>query len=390
MLSKQQDIIAPKIIHRKDHSISRKNIDLYALKTMYRLKKFGFDAYLVGGAVRDLLLGLTPKDYDIVTNATPHEIKKIFSNSFIIGKRFKLVHVIYKRHIIEVITFRKEPNIISDNGVITFDNNFGDINEDSIRRDITINALYYNIKDFSIVDYSDGFKDIKKNIIKIIGAPTLRFQEDPLRILRVIRFAAKLNWSIDKETKKAIKQKKELLIHIKAPRLYEEFKKIFSKGTAYNSYLLLKKHQTFEYLFEKSNLFDLKLIKHGLKLSDSRFKEDKTVNIIFIIAIFLWGIVEKHIQTNKINPENTEKLKREIDKIIAEQRKILPISNNETILLKKLLVIQFKFNIQTSKNLKYILNHKYFHMCYELFNLRYCSGGVKRKLYKYWANACAK
>jgi len=390
MLPKQQPIITPKIIHRKDHSISRKNIDPYALKTMYRLKKFGFEAYLVGGAVRDLLLGLRPKDYDVVTNATPDEIKKIFSNSFIIGRRFKLVHVIYKRQIIEVITFRKEPNIISDNGVIAFDNNFGDINEDSIRRDITINALYYNIKDFSIVDYSDGFRDIKKNIIKIIGDPNLRFQEDPLRILRVLRFAAKFNWNIDRETKKAIKQKKELLIHIKAPRLYEEFKKLFSKGAAYNSYLLLNKHKTLEYIFSNSELFDLKLIKNGLKLSDSRFNENKTVNIIYIIAIFLWGVIEKHIQSNNINPENVEKLKREIDKIIAEQRKILPISNNETILLKKLLAMQFKFNIQNSKNLKYILTHKYFHMSYELFNLRYSSGRVKRKLYKYWANACGK
>lgn len=390
MLSNQQPIIRPKIIHRKDHSISRKNIDPYALKTMYRLKKYGFEAYLVGGAVRDLLLGITPKDYDVVTNATPSEIKKIFSNSFIIGRRFKLVHVIYKRHVIEVITFRKEPNIISDNGVVAFDNNFGDINEDSIRRDITINALYYNIKDFSIVDYSNGFKDIKKNIIKIIGVPNIRFQEDPLRILRVIRFAAKFNWSIDRETKKAIKEKKELLIHIKAPRLYEEFKKLFGKGAAYNSYLLLSKHNSLEYIFAKSELFDLKLIKNGLKLADSRFQENKTVNIVFILAVFLWGVVERHVKNNGINPENIEKLKREIENIISEQKKILPITNNETILLNKLLVTQFKFNNQSSKNLKYILNHKYFHICYELFNLRYSAGGIKRKLYKYWANACGK
>ena len=376
----------PNIIHRDKHPISRKNIDIYALKTMYRLKKFGYEAYIVGGAVRDLLLNMHPKDYDIVTNATPSQIRKIFSNSFIIGKRFKLVHVIYNKLVIEVITFRKEPDILSNNGIIDLDNNFGDINEDSIRRDITINALYYNIKDFSIVDYSNGFKDIKKKVIRIIGDPKIRFQEDPLRILRVLRFAAKFNWSIERNTKKAISEKQDLLIHIKLPRLYEEYKKIFAKGFALNSFKLLKKYDLIKYLFLNYEHFDLKVIKYGLNLTDSRFKEKKSVNHIFILAIFLWGIIEHHVKNADIDITDISKLKNIIEKVISNQKKKLTISNNESLLLKNIFLIQYKFNIQSPKNIKFLLHHKYFDMGYDLLYIRYLARNVQSKLYKYWKN----
>jgi poly(A) polymerase len=216
------------ILRRSFHNISRKQFDEDALKVLYRLSRNGFKAYLVGGAVRDILLDKIPKDYDIATDARPGQIKKLFSNSFLIGRRFKLAHIKFKGgKIIEVATFRREPRDGSDEDI---HNTFGTPEEDAFRRDITINALFYNIADFSIIDYVGGLSDIKKGIIRIIGDPDTRFQEDPVRILRVLRNSSRLCFRIHHETACKIFKNRHLLTSCSGSRMYEEICKDIKSG----------------------------------------------------------------------------------------------------------------------------------------------------------------
>ena len=217
-----------KILRRSFHNISRKDLDEDALKVLYRLNRNGFKAYLVGGAVRDILLGKKPNDYDIATDARPGQIKKLFSNSFLIGRRFKLAHIRFKGNkIIEVATFRREPKDGSDEDI---HNTFGTPEEDAHRRDITINALFYNIADFSVIDYVDGLNDINKGIIRIIGDPDIRFKEDPVRILRVLRHSARQCFRIHHETASKVFQNRDLLKSCSGARMYEEICKDIKSG----------------------------------------------------------------------------------------------------------------------------------------------------------------
>jgi poly(A) polymerase len=216
------------ILKRSLHNISRKQFDEDALKVLYRLNRNGFKACLVGGAVRDILLDKIPKDYDIATDARPGQIKKLFSNSFLIGRRFKLAHIRFKGgKIIEVATFRREPQDGSDEDI---HNTFGTPEEDAHRRDITINALFYNISDFSIIDYVGGLNDIKKGIVRMIGDPDKRFKEDPVRILRVLRNSSRLCFKIHNETAYGIYQNRHLLDNCSSARMYEELCKDIKSG----------------------------------------------------------------------------------------------------------------------------------------------------------------
>jgi len=196
----------PNIISRPEHTLSRANISSNALKVLYRLKNAGYQAFLVGGGVRDLLLGVDPKDFDVATDALPDEVRNLFRNCRLIGKRFRLAHVHFGREVIEVVTFRsaadgmKDERKHSDKGRILRDNSYGTIDEDIWRRDFTVNALYYNVADFSIWDYTSGLKDIASRTLRMIGEPTARYREDPVRMLRAVRFAAKLNFKIEQES----------------------------------------------------------------------------------------------------------------------------------------------------------------------------------------------
>jgi poly(A) polymerase len=217
-----------KILRRSFHNLSRTDIDEDALKVLYRLNRKGFKAYLVGGAVRDILLGKKPNDYDVATDARPGQIKKLFSNSFLIGRRFKLAHIRFKGNkIIEVATFRREPEDGSDEDI---HNTFGTEEEDAYRRDITINALFYNIADFSVIDYVGGLDDIKKGMIRVIGDPDIRFKEDPVRIIRVLRHSARQNFRIHHDTASKIFRNRELLKNCSGARMYEEICKDIKSG----------------------------------------------------------------------------------------------------------------------------------------------------------------
>ena len=227
----------PKVLARSDHPVSRKGIDLNAIKVLYRLHHAGYDAYLVGGAVRDLMLNRRPKDFDISTNARPQEIRRLFRNSRIIGRRFRLAHIYFRNGIVEVSTFRRNPDrdhqaSAPGEMLITDDNVFGSPEEDAFRRDFTVNALIYNIADFSVIDYVGGIPDLEDGVIRVIGDPDLRFQEDPVRMLRACEMAGRLDFTIDPRAEKAIRRNMREIEKASPARLSEEIGQILHSGSA--------------------------------------------------------------------------------------------------------------------------------------------------------------
>ncbi|HOS97858.1 MAG TPA: polynucleotide adenylyltransferase PcnB [Deltaproteobacteria bacterium] len=232
----------PVILHRSSHAISRKDIDPDALKVLYRLSRSGHKAYLVGGAVRDLLLGKKPKDFDVATDARPGQIKKLFANCFLIGRRFRLAHIRFRGgKVIEVATFRREPDP-TEEADADLHNTFGSPAEDAFRRDITINSLFYDITTFSVIDYTGGLRDIAQRRVCIIGDPEVRYTEDPVRMVRVLRHAARHGFSIEHRTARAIQEKRELLKTCSGSRMYEEFNKDLHSGCAAPIFSLLMQY----------------------------------------------------------------------------------------------------------------------------------------------------
>lgn len=250
----------------------------------------------MGGSVRDILLHLTPKDFDIATNAKPNEVKSIFKNCRLIGRRFRLAHVYFGREIVEVATFRSSHEEIETNtaGMVKSDNVYGNIIEDAWRRDITINALYYNIKDFSIVDLTGGIQDLHNKIIRIIGKPEARYTEDPVRMLRVIRIAAKLQFSIDPLTAAPIPRMAHLLQGVSHARLFDEMVKLFHTGAALNTFNLLREFGLFAQLCPqaekafKRSPEAIMFIQKACANTDTRIQEEKTVTPAFLFAVMLW------------------------------------------------------------------------------------------------------
>lgn len=231
------------IIPRSEHPISRKNIDPDALKVMYRLGHKGFTAYLVGGSVRDLILGRTPKDFDVSTNATPGQIKKIFQNCFLIGRRFRLAHIRFGDNIIETATFRRCPDQDEDNDdlYVFRDNCYGSPEEDALRRDFTINGLFYEVRNFSVIDHVGGLNDIQARLVRSIGDPNIRFQEDPVRMIRAVRFASRLGFHIEPATYNAILRHHAEILKASPPRVFEELQKLFAFGAGEKAFRLLYK-----------------------------------------------------------------------------------------------------------------------------------------------------
>ncbi|MEQ1531893.1 MAG: polynucleotide adenylyltransferase PcnB, partial [Methylococcales bacterium] len=244
-----------RIYSRSEHTISRSQVSEHALKVLYRLQKSGFEAYLVGGCVRDLLLGREPKDFDVVTDADPEQVRKVFRNCRLIGRRFRLAHVHFGRDVIEVATFRgaadaqSDKQLLDDEGRLLRDNVYGTIEEDVWRRDFTVNALYYNIKDFSVVDYVGGMADHKAGVLRLIGDPDTRFREDPVRMLRAVRFAVKLGFILHPDCAQAIPKVAEMLSNIPSARLYDEAIKLFLSGYALQNFEMLRHYGLFQVLF---------------------------------------------------------------------------------------------------------------------------------------------
>ncbi len=225
------------VVDRSAHPISRRSIPENVLKVLYRLHRSGYRAYLCGGSVRDLLMGRTPKDFDVVTDAHPGDVRRLFRNSRIIGRRFRLVHIIFQDQVVEVATFRREPERVTqvsedeeEDILITDDNTFGSPLQDARRRDFTINALFYNISDFSVIDYVGGLEDLRGGRVRVIGDPDLRFREDPVRMMRAIEFASRLGFEIEAETYGGILRHRIEILKASAPRVSEEILELLRRG----------------------------------------------------------------------------------------------------------------------------------------------------------------
>jgi poly(A) polymerase len=245
--------VAPRILSRPEHIISRKNIDPDALKVLYRLKNNGFVAYLVGGGVRDLLLERQPKDFDIGTSAHPQQVRRLFRNCFIVGRRFRLAHVRFGRKVIEVSTFRRAAEPEGSDTLIHRDNTFGTPEEDAFRRDFTVNALFYDIANFSVIDWVGGLEDLSARVIRTIGDPAVRFREDPVRMLRAVALAARLDFAIDPDTAEAVRHLRGEIVRSSSARILEEFYKILRQGRSRRTFEALHDHGLLAYLLPEAD-----------------------------------------------------------------------------------------------------------------------------------------
>lgn len=306
---------APVVLKRADHPISRRDIDPDALKVLYRLYRNGFKAYLVGGAVRDLLMGKRPKDFDVVTDARPGQVKKLFANCMLIGRRFRLAHIRFKGgKIIEVATFRKEPDAqCAENESIDPNTSFGTPEQDAFRRDITINALFYDIADFSIIDYVGGLDDLNKGIVRMIGSPHNRYVEDPVRMWRVLRHAARLGFSIEEETSREIMLHRELLCSCSGARMFEELNKDIASGHLGGVMALFREYGMLPSLFGKIGSFLQEnagawdTLLPLLKVVDERARAGSPLSNESTLTIMFWPWAEQILQSGA--PPGGDKMK---------------------------------------------------------------------------------
>ncbi|OGT32748.1 MAG: hypothetical protein A3C44_00200 [Gammaproteobacteria bacterium RIFCSPHIGHO2_02_FULL_39_13] len=389
------------VIPRGKHSISRSAISPNTLKVLYRLKEAGCAAYLVGGGVRDILLGRTPKDFDVATDAHPEMIRTIFRNSRIIGRRFRLVHVFFGEEVIEVSTFRanaledtrSETIVHSDTGMIYRDNTYGTIEEDAWRRDFTVNALYYNIADFSVVDYMRGMADLKHRLIRVIGDPKQRFHEDPIRLLRAIRLEAKLHFQIEKETENALKSLPHLLQHVPPSRLFDECLKLFFEGNAWATYQQLIHHHYLSVLFPQTvhalhahkNKIHEKLIRLAMEATDARWKLGESVNPGFLLAVLLWPVLQLHLSQMK-NKKNKffMQLHQLIQDTIQKQTDTMMVPKRLQFMMQAMWLLQFQLMKRRPNRVLVIFNHRYFRAAFDFMGLRVQAGEMPADHYEWW------
>ncbi|NDO74862.1 polynucleotide adenylyltransferase PcnB [Shewanella indica] len=390
------------VIPRDGHSISRRQISENALKVLYRLHKSGFNAYLVGGGVRDLLLGLDPKDFDVVTNATPEEIKKLFRNCRLVGRRFRLAHIVFGRDVIEVATFRghhgnSEEKIskVNSAGRLLRDNVYGDIDEDAERRDFTVNALYYNIADYSIRSYGGGIHDLNARTLRLIGDPETRYREDPVRMLRAVRFATKLGMSIDKRTAAPIKSLAPLLKDIPAARMYEEVLKLFFAGKALNNYQMMREYQLFAPIFPlvESLLRDDpkgpagRLLSEMMHNTDVRVGEDKPVTPAFFYAALLWYPLQNRAQDialeSGLSPYDA--FFAAMGDVLEQQCRSVSIPRRFSTPARDIWQLQMRFERSQGGRAFKLMEHPKFRAAYDLLLLRAnAEGGNLAKQASWW------
>ncbi len=375
--------------------IDNKKISKFAISVVDDLQKNNFQAYLVGGCVRDALSGIEPKDFDIATNATPEQVRKIFKASRIIGKRFRLVHVFNRSELLEVATFRSgdndknDPdNLITDSsGKIIRDNIWGTLEQDCKRRDFTVNALYYCPISKKIEDYNNGLKHIHKKIIVSIGDPQRRFEEDPVRSLRAIRFSNKLNFKIDNPIKDAIYDKGHLLSNISNARMFDEFCKIFLNGMGEKNFIKLCSFNLNKYLIisrPEKNDFSNDVILQALKNTDDRVKNQQSITPGFLMAALLWPtLLEKCSRDGEIN---IRKFFRSMDGVLRNQQKLTAVPRKFSSYIKDIWVLQLKLHSRIGSQPYKTLRHPRFRAAYDFLLVRERAANDKNGLGKWWTD----
>lgn len=386
--------IKPQTYNQSEHGISTDEISPSARAIIYRLIEQGFKAYIVGGAVRDLLLKKHPKDFDIATNATPEQIKNIFTRECrLIGRRFRLAHVYHNREMYEVATFRGSAKGEREvkNGHIITDNVFGNIDQDAMRRDFTCNALYLDIENGNIIDFCHGVKDIKALQLHFIGEAHTRIIEDPIRMIRAIRFQAKLGLTISEEIIQAIHQNHATLSNVSTARLFDELIKLFHCGQASIAYRLMNELMIFEHIFpiaikaiaenENNELF----IANALKSTDARIQSGKSVTPIFLFSCLLWPMSVK--KTDKYLSHGLpiyEALNRAANEVFEISRKTLMIPKMIQIGIRNIWQLQYRFLKNKGKKVFFTLDHPRFRAAYDFLLLRAHESEEMKELGYWW------
>jgi poly(A) polymerase len=390
--------LKPIIIPRSQHGVSRKGISENALKVLYRLNRHGHEAYLVGGGVRDLLLGLHPKDFDVVTDATPDEVRRIFRNCRLIGRRFRLAHIYFGHDIIEVATFRAKVDIPSEDhshsehGMILRDNVYGTLGDDVWRRDFTINALYYNIADFSIVDFTGGFADLKAKKMRMIGDAKERYREDPVRMLRAIRFASKVNFPLPSELSRPISELKSLISHVSSARLFEEMMKLFHSGAAFPTFEHLKEFHLFEELFPQTHFCIEEgkyptdaLLRVVFQSTDQRIAEEKPVTPSFIIAALLWHpIVEASKRLVEEGIHYFPARMQAIEDVLKIQVQRVSFPKRLVQGAREIWLLQMRLEKRHGKRAETLMYEPRFRAAYDFLELRAKAGEPVKELAQWW------
>lgn len=407
------DLSRATVVEREEHCISRKSISPNAVKVLYRLNECGYHAFLVGGGVRDLLLGDTPKDFDISTDATPEEIKQLFRNAMIIGRRFKIIHLRFGREIIEVTTFRAHhapenefqddasnrsikglDSAHSSSGMILRDNVWGNINEDALRRDFTANALYYTTDGFRIIDFANGLEDIDKRLLRMIGDPATRYREDPVRMLRAIRFAAKLGFTIEAGTRAPLNDLASLLESISPARLFDETLKMLTGGHAEKTMALLRQFKIGDVLFKSTMAAtrdpespSSKLLALAMRNTDSRLAEGKTVTPAFLFAALLWAPLQQELQRMLDGaPAGLADQQEAANRVIARQLQITSIPKRFSLATREIWELQLRLEQRSRRSIETVFQHPRFRAGYDFLLLREESGEPLHGLGQWWTD----
>ena len=394
--------VSPRTIPRDQHNVSRKDVSPNALRVLYRLREAGFGAYLVGGAVRDLLVGGHPKDFDVATHATPEQVKQLFRNCRLIGRRFRLAHVVFGREIIEVATFRSNADDgsgdreVHDGGRLLRDNVYGTIEEDAVRRDFTANALYYAIEDFSVRDYVGGFEDVRNRVMRLIGDPETRYREDPVRMLRAVRLAAKLDFEIERETAAPIPTLAPLLKEAAPARLFEECLKLFLSGHGVASFEGLERHGLLPGLFPetaaalKSNRSGAlrRMVLAGLRNTDQRVANGEPVSPAFLFALLLWpAYCRALMQLQAQGMHAVEAQRRAADRVTVHQLDTIALPRRFSLPMQEIWLLQTRFSQRQRKRVFRLLAHPRFRAAFDFLLLRMSASEEHAADVAFWREA---
>ncbi len=385
---------AVRVVPRSEHGVSRAGISNNALRVLYRLKDAGYQAFLVGGAVRDLLLGLKPKDFDIATDATPEQIARLFRNCRLIGRRFRLAHVHFGQEIIEVATFRGDDDDGSggrrlEEGRIVRDNVYGSIDQDAVRRDFSVNALYYNIADFSIWDYVGGLPDLQQRLLRLIGDPEARYREDPVRMLRGARLAAKLELRLHPDCVAPIIPLRGLLADVPSARLFDEALKMFLGGHGEASYRSLLEYGLFEPLFPGTSKVlggndgarvD-RLLTRALVNTDQRVRDGRPVTPAFLFAVLLWPALIRELGVDRADPGlmalDAQEISEHADLVVLEATARVALPRRFALPMREIWMMQPRFLQRHVKRAQRFMGQPRFRAAYDFFLLR---AGVEPEL----------
>ncbi len=399
-------------ISRDEHPISRRDVSKSALKVLYRLGEAGHQAFLVGGGVRDLLLGGHPKDFDIATDATPEQIRNLFRNARIVGRRFKIVHIRFGREIIEVTTFRAphDPNLEpaeelskrefqqsnsaqSRSGMLLRDNVYGTIEEDAMRRDFTVNSLYYTVNGFELWDFCGGLEDLQARKIQVIGKPEARYKEDPVRMLRAIRFAAKLDFEIAADSAKPINKLGHLLQSVSGARLFDESLKMFSSGYGEKTYAILREFEIGEYLIPltleavaEGEPSAAHLVELALRNTDARILEGKTITPAFLFAALLWPALKLRLGTLDFQSLSIVDIQETANQVLREQMDFIAIPKRFSFATREIWELQVRLQRRNRRSIHTAIRHGRFRAAYDFLLLREQSGENLGELGQWWTD----